>query len=302
MDRYTGKYKNVRQVALSKGDSGWGIMILEGKHSVAGTGVFVSDMQAGSCAEKAGLMRGDMILAVDGNDFVGVNYETAAKILKTLEGTISMIVANANIDNAPTQAPPLSNTVKPSISSPARAAGAGSQPQQQTPAAPVSPDKPKLPPKPALAPKPLSPVNKPTLPLSSTAASTVPAPKKSPEGPTTLRSNVSAGVGSDRSVPPFFKTCLKIFYPYKFYFFRTKSTKKPVASPRRRGGGGSTPAGADPPATCEISPGADTTIEITKDKDEDGKPMGLGLSIVGGSDTLLGAIFIHEVSRSYVGS
>ena len=49
------------------------------------------------------------------------------------------------------------------------------------------------------------------------------------------------------------------------------------------------------PAHCEIVPGADTTIEITKDKDEDGKPMGLGLSIVGGSDTLLGAIFIHEV-------
>jgi multiple PDZ domain protein len=41
--------------------------------------------------------------------------------------------------------------------------------------------------------------------------------------------------------------------------------------------------------------GSDTIIEITKDKDEDGKPMGLGLSIVGGSDTLLGAIFIHEV-------
>ena len=81
-----GKYKNVRQVSLQKGESGWGIMILEGKHSVAGTGVFVSDMQSGSCAEKAGLMRGDMILAVNGNDFVGVNYETAAKILKTLEG------------------------------------------------------------------------------------------------------------------------------------------------------------------------------------------------------------------------
>ena len=71
VDRYTGKYKNVRQVAISKGEAGWGIMILEGKHSVAGTGVFVSDMQPGSCAEKAGLMRGDMILAVNGNDFVG---------------------------------------------------------------------------------------------------------------------------------------------------------------------------------------------------------------------------------------
>ena len=49
------------------------------------------------------------------------------------------------------------------------------------------------------------------------------------------------------------------------------------------------------PTKCDIAPGQDTTIEIVKDKDEEGKPMGLGLSIVGGSDTLLGAIFIHEV-------
>ncbi|KAK8394132.1 hypothetical protein O3P69_006373 [Scylla paramamosain] len=43
------------------------------------------------------------------------------------------------------------------------------------------------------------------------------------------------------------------------------------------------------PATAEIRPGKETTIEIVKEK------MGLGLSIVGGSDTLLGAIIIHEV-------
>jgi len=35
------------------------------------------------------------------------------------------------------------------------------------------------------------------------------------------------------------------------------------------------------PVTCPINPGKETTIEINKDK------MGLGLSIVGGSDTLL---------------
>ena len=64
--------------------------------------------------------------------------------------------------------------------------------------------------------------------------------------------------------------------------------KKPVASPRRRGAGSATGNESTNPATCEITPGADTAIEITKDKDEDGKPMGLGLSIVGGSDTLLG--------------
>ena len=68
-------------------------------------------------------------------------------------------------------------------------------------------------------------------------------------------------------------------------------TKKPVASPRRRGPGSSTDDFSANPATCEIVPGADTAIEITKDKDEDGKPMGLGLSIVGGSDTVLGRYF-----------
>lgn len=35
------------------------------------------------------------------------------------------------------------------------------------------------------------------------------------------------------------------------------------------------------PTTCEVKPGKETTIEVNKDK------LGLGLSIVGGSDTLL---------------
>ena len=43
------------------------------------------------------------------------------------------------------------------------------------------------------------------------------------------------------------------------------------------------------PATCAIKPGRETIIEIQKGKS------GLGLSIVGGADTLLGAIIVHEV-------
>jgi hypothetical protein len=35
------------------------------------------------------------------------------------------------------------------------------------------------------------------------------------------------------------------------------------------------------PTVCEVKPGKETTIEVNKDK------LGLGLSIVGGSDTLL---------------
>ncbi|XP_025199580.1 multiple PDZ domain protein-like isoform X3 [Melanaphis sacchari] len=43
------------------------------------------------------------------------------------------------------------------------------------------------------------------------------------------------------------------------------------------------------PATAPIKPGFESTIEINKDK------VGLGLSIVGGSDTLLDVVIIHEV-------
>uniref|UniRef100_A0A8C2Z0W0 PDZ domain-containing protein n=1 Tax=Cyclopterus lumpus TaxID=8103 RepID=A0A8C2Z0W0_CYCLU len=46
---------------------------------------------------------------------------------------------------------------------------------------------------------------------------------------------------------------------------------------------------ASDPATCPIIPGCETTIDISKGC------TGLGLSIVGGCDTLLGAIIIHEV-------
>ncbi|KAM4611696.1 multiple PDZ domain protein [Polymixia lowei] len=61
---------------------------------------------------------------------------------------------------------------------------------------------------------------------------------------------------------------------------------EPIRSPSRS----STPATlASDPTTCPIIPGCETTIDISKGR------TGLGLSIVGGCDTLLGAIIIHEV-------
>uniref|UniRef100_A0A8C9TTZ6 Multiple PDZ domain crumbs cell polarity complex component n=1 Tax=Scleropages formosus TaxID=113540 RepID=A0A8C9TTZ6_SCLFO len=60
--------------------------------------------------------------------------------------------------------------------------------------------------------------------------------------------------------------------------------------PIRSSSRSSTPATmASDPVTCPIIPGCETTIEISKGR------TGLGLSIVGGCDTLLGAIIIHEV-------
>uniref|UniRef100_A0A3B5MA39 PDZ domain-containing protein n=1 Tax=Xiphophorus couchianus TaxID=32473 RepID=A0A3B5MA39_9TELE len=51
----------------------------------------------------------------------------------------------------------------------------------------------------------------------------------------------------------------------------------------------SSPSTSDP-RSCPVLPGRETTIEICKEN------LGLGLSIVGGCDTLLGAVIIHEVN------
>ena len=220
IDRYR-KYKGLRQVVLLKGDTGLGIMIVEGKHQESGTGVFISDLQEGSVADRAGLQVGDMILAVNNEDFVGASYETAAKVLKKTEGEIKMIVCNPNLPDK--------------VLSKQDAVAAQAQAAPESP-----PEKPALPPKPTIAPKP-----------SLTAA---PTP------------------GANNAVNK-----------------EKKEPAKAAAAPSPK------VAVKVDPTKCEIVPGTDTTIEIVKDKDEEGKPMGLGLSIVGGSDTLLGAIFIHEV-------
>ena len=41
-------------------------------------------LKDGSVADSAGLLVGDMILAVNSEDFVGASYETAAKVLKKI--------------------------------------------------------------------------------------------------------------------------------------------------------------------------------------------------------------------------
>ena len=170
-------------------------------------------------ADKAGLLVGDMILAVNGEDFVGASYETAARVLKQTDGEIKMIVANPNLPSAA--------TVAAAVAAEAASLGSGK-------ISIASPEKPKLPPKPTIAPKP-----------SGVGA----------KSGGTLERGETAAVGKKSSVGA--------------------DNKVEKVDPTR----------------CPIVPGLDTIIEIVKDKDEEG----LGLSIVGGSDTLLGAIFIHKV-------
>lgn len=61
-----------------QGNQGLGIMIIEGKHAEVGQGIFISDIQEGSAAEQAGLIVGDMILAVNKDTLLGANYDSVS--------------------------------------------------------------------------------------------------------------------------------------------------------------------------------------------------------------------------------
>ncbi|KAK7085429.1 hypothetical protein SK128_008170 [Halocaridina rubra] len=125
-------------------------MIIEGKHAEYGQGIFISDLQEGSVAAEAGLLVGDMVLCVNKEEMVGIDYDQATNILKKTEGVINMWVANA-----------------------ARAGdGKGG-------GLPGKGKKPDVPPKPSLAPKPALP----TKPASITS-SLPSAPASPPINPT----------------------------------------------------------------------------------------------------------------------
>ncbi|XP_046662002.1 multiple PDZ domain protein-like isoform X2 [Homalodisca vitripennis] len=186
-------FKGLRTVAIKKTGQGLGIMIIEGKHAEVGQGIFISDIQEGSAAEQAGLIVGDMILAVNKDTLLGSNYDAAAALLKKTEGVVSLVVCNPNKAKAEEKA------------------ADGAPARSPTPQPPKEPEKPRL-----------------------TGKSVVHAISPSTSG---------------------------------------KLAEEPPADP----------------ATAPVNPGRESTIEINKDK------MGLGLSIVGGSDTLLGVIIIHEV-------
>lgn len=92
----SANFKNVRVLTMTKQGASLGIMIIEGKHSDVGQGIFVSDIQEGSVAEQSGLAVGDMILSVNGDSLLNCNYETAAGMLRKTEGVVSLKVCNPN--------------------------------------------------------------------------------------------------------------------------------------------------------------------------------------------------------------
>ncbi|KAG8197760.1 hypothetical protein JTE90_006804 [Oedothorax gibbosus] len=100
MEDLISAHPGVRTVTTKKGEHGLGIMILEGKHVELGRGIFISDLQPGSPADKSGLCVGDMILAVNKTKLIGADYELAASVLKNEDGPMTFLVVNSHKPSA----------------------------------------------------------------------------------------------------------------------------------------------------------------------------------------------------------
>ncbi|CAG9858702.1 unnamed protein product [Phyllotreta striolata] len=75
-------------------EPGFGICVKGGKE--AGVGVYISRIEEGSVAERAGLRPGDSILEVNGTPFTGISHEEALKMLKSCRN-LSMTVRSPNL-------------------------------------------------------------------------------------------------------------------------------------------------------------------------------------------------------------
>lgn len=75
---------------------GFGICIKGGKD--AGHGVYISRIEEGSLAERAGLRPGDKILEVNGTPFTTVNHDEALKV-KTMKFQNEMSIRISLVSN-----------------------------------------------------------------------------------------------------------------------------------------------------------------------------------------------------------
>ncbi|XP_058840630.1 uncharacterized protein LOC131696109 isoform X3 [Topomyia yanbarensis] len=87
----TTRTVNMSRDQQTEASHGFGICVKGGKDSGECVGVYISRIEEGSLAERAGLRPGDTILEVNGTPFTSINHEEALKILKSSR-QISMTV------------------------------------------------------------------------------------------------------------------------------------------------------------------------------------------------------------------
>ncbi|KAI5693089.1 hypothetical protein M8J75_008131 [Diaphorina citri] len=222
---------------------GLGIMIIEGKHAEVGKGIFISDIQEGSAAEQAGLIVGDMILAVNKDAILGSSYDSAASILKKSEGIVTLVVCNPNLKEGGAEG---KDAAKPTAEKP-------KEEKRHTV----------------------------TFSDQLTSSPSPSPPSALPSPPSSIPSPPVAGTLSHARQ-------LATNQPQRTHYLRTRGTParvSPAASVKHK-----EPEAPPPdPAIAEIVPGKEVTIEINRDKTP------LGLNIVGGSDTRVGGILVHDI-------
>nr|XP_046917339.1 multiple PDZ domain protein-like [Dermatophagoides farinae] len=254
------KFKGVRTITVRKATQGLGIMIIEGKRPDVGRGVFVSDIQDGSPAENAGLSVGDMILCVNHIDLIGADYETAANALKCAEGLLTLVIAKP-IKLIPYEQQSLSTTTttSPNVLTDHHHHHTKSNKIQ------VSMNKNES-------------IKSPSITTTAAAAAF-----RSDD----ITSTTSQHHQNDPNLLPQQQTTTTT---YEWYVecdrkYTSLSSSTTLAS----GINNELQQSSNDYKTCPVRLCEETTIEIIREK------IGLGLSIVGGSDTPLNTVIIHEV-------
>ncbi|XP_039538056.1 inaD-like protein isoform X1 [Pimephales promelas] len=279
-------------VDLEKDRNGLGLS-LAGNRDRSCMSIFVVGISTGGPASHDGRIKvGDELLEINSQVLYGRSHQNASAIIKSAASKVKLVlVRNEDALNQMAVAP------FPSQSS----SFFSSETNQNTPAVPVVTEKPQLP---------------ESLPLSLSINPPEPLiikdePSVAPTVSLTQRDETHNSLGDRESSLKKLKSPEKILessseQPPKPHVeqitslpkIQRNSTKPTAGSLEVTSLALSVPvSGTSPdfedcskdPATCPIVPGQETVIEISKGRS------GLGLSIVGGKDTQLDAIVIHEV-------
>ncbi|XP_051979504.1 inaD-like protein isoform X2 [Xyrauchen texanus] len=256
-------------VELEKDRNGLGLS-LAGNRDRSCMSIFVVGITPGGPASRDGRIKvGDELLEINNQVLYGRSHQNASAIIKSAPSKVKVVLVRNEDAVNQMAVPPFPSQTSPFYPSEAH---------HNTPVVPALPEKPQIPESLPLSRGP------PELPLikiqeqSSVALAVSPTPRE----PT--QKSVREG-----------ESALKITSLPKNLRNSTKPTASSleVTSPGSfTSASGTTPDFEDcskDPATCPIVPGQEMVIEISKGRS------GLGLSIVGGRDTQLDAIVIHEV-------
>lgn len=249
--------QKVERIDFVKSPTGLGFAVVEGPGFGGGqTGIYVKDITDGGPAQKDGrLKKGDQLIAVDNQPIVGLSHAEAVAILKRTKGKVSLVVARKQ---TPPGGSPGAEKSTSANSSPRRETGSPRTPRRGPPVAT----------KPAR--DSMSDSSNPGSPRKQWSLERVPAE-------IVQTGNGQSGSPAASRREPEQSQALE------------PEVQVVQQSPRQAAVVTPTLISSPNPRTAPIIPGQECVIEIPKGN------TGLGLSIVGGADTLLGAIVIHEV-------